>query len=87
MQLGVVGYDPWQTARNEGSYIVAGLSVPASAVPRYSAHANGFQANYILPAKDFLAYFKYYNEYLAFSRPQGRTFAFGFSWTRRISKA
>jgi hypothetical protein len=47
----------------------------------------GFQANYILPAKDVVLFFKYYDEYSAKARPQGRTIAFGFSWTLRIPKA
>jgi hypothetical protein len=39
----------------------------------------GVQANFILPAKDLAAFFKYYDEYYALARPQGRTIVFGFS--------
>jgi hypothetical protein len=44
------------------------------------------QANYILPAKDVTLFFKYYDEYSAKARVEGRTFVFGFSWTLRIPK-
>ena len=85
-QFGVVGYDQWQVSSNGGTYLVAGIPVAASKVPYYSVHAIGVQANYILPAKDFVAFFKYYDEYRAKARPEGRTFVFGFSWTLRIPK-
>ena len=85
-QLGVVGYDQWQVSSNAGNYLVAGLPVAASRVPYYSVHAIGVQANYILPAKDILLFFKYYDEYSAKARPQGRTFVFGGTWTFRIPK-
>ena len=85
-QLGVVGYDQWQVSNNGGTYLVAGLPVSASRVPYYSVHAIGFQGNYILPAKGLLLFFKYYGEYSAKARLQGRTFVFGGSWTLRIPK-
>jgi hypothetical protein len=85
-QLGVVGYDQWQVSSNGGNYTVAGIPVAASRVPYYSVHAIGVQANYVLPAKDIVGFFKYYDEYLAKARPQGRTIVFGFSWTLRIPK-
>jgi len=85
-QLGLVGYDQWQVTANGGNYLVAGLPVAASRLPYYSVHAIGVQANFIMPAKDFLAFFKYYDEYRALARPEGRTFVFGFSWTLRIPK-
>jgi hypothetical protein len=85
-QLGVVGYDQWQVSNNGGTYLVAGRPVAASRVPYYSVHAIGVQANYILPAKNLVAFFKYYDEYRALSRPKGRTIVFGFSWTLRIPK-
>jgi hypothetical protein len=85
-QLGLVGYDQWQVSSNGGTYLVAGLPVNASRVPYYSVHGIGFQANYVLPAKDLAAFFKYYYEYSAKARPQGRTIVFGFSWTLRIPK-
>jgi hypothetical protein len=85
-QFGLVGYDQWQVSSNGGNYLVAGLPVSASRVPYYSVHGIGLQANYILPAKDFLLFFKYYDEYSAKARVQGRTIVFGGSWTFRIPK-
>jgi hypothetical protein len=85
-QLGLVGYDQWQVTANGGNYLVAGIPVAASRVPYYSVQGIGVQANYILPAKDLAFFFKYYNEYSAKARPEGRTFVFGGSWTFRIPK-
>jgi hypothetical protein len=85
-QLGLVGYDQWQVSSNGGNYLVAGIPVAASRVPYYSVHGIGGQVNYILPAKDFVLFFKYYDEYSAKARPQGRTIVFGGSWTFRIPK-
>jgi hypothetical protein len=85
-QLGVVGYDQWQVSSNSGNYLVAGIPVAARRLPYYSVHGIGVQANFILPAKNVVAFFKYYDEYRALSRPQGRTIDFGFSWTLRIPK-
>jgi len=65
---------------------VKGIPVSANSVPYYSVHGIGFQANYILPAKDFLVFFKYYDQYSAKARVQGRTIAFGGSWTWKIAK-
>jgi hypothetical protein len=86
LQLGFVGYDQWQVSNNGGTVTVAGIPVPASRIPFYSVHAVGVQVNFILPAKDLSAFFKYYDEYHALARPQGRTIVFGFSWTLRIPK-
>jgi hypothetical protein len=85
-QLGLVGYDQWQVSSNGGNYLVAGIPVAASRVPYYSVHGIGFQANYILPAKNLALFFKYYDEYSAKARPKGRTIVFGGSWTLRIPK-
>jgi len=85
-QLGLVGYDQWQVTGNGGNYLVAGIPVSASRVPYYSVHGIGFQANYILPAKDFVLFFKYYDEYSAKARVQGRTIVFGGSWTFKFPK-
>jgi hypothetical protein len=85
-QLGLVGYDQWQVTSNGGHYLVAGIPVLASRVPYYSVHGIGFQANYILPAKDFVLFFKYYDEYSAKARVQGRTIVFGGSWTFKFPK-
>jgi hypothetical protein len=85
-QLGLVGYDQLQVTANGGNYLVAGTPVAASGVPYYSVHGIGAQANYILPAKDFSLFFKYYDEYSAKARVEGRTFVFGGSWTLKIPK-
>lgn len=85
-QLGVVGYDQWQVSNNGGNYLLAGIPVSASGAPYYSVHAVGLQANYILPAKSLLFFFKYYDEYSAKARPQGRTFVFGGTWTLKFPK-
>jgi len=90
LQLGLVGYDQWQVSNSSGTLLVAPgpppVTVPESAIPFYSVHAIGVQSNFILPAKDFVLFFKYFDEYRAKARPQGRTIAFGFSWTLRIPK-
>jgi hypothetical protein len=86
LQLGLVGYDQWQVTNNGGNYLVAGLPVAASSVPYYSVHGIGFQSNFIMPKKSVVLFFKYYNEYSAKARPEGRTFAFGGSWTLKIPK-
>ncbi len=86
LQLGVVGYDQWQVSHSGGTLTIAGIPIPEGSVPFYSVHAIGFQSNFILPAKNLLAFFKYYDEYHALARPQGRTIDFGFSWTFRIPK-
>jgi len=57
-----------------------------SLIPYYSVHAIGFQSNFILPKRDFLAFFKYYDEYRALARPEGRTIVFGLSYTFKIPK-
>jgi hypothetical protein len=82
-QLGLVGYDQWQVSHSSGT--IGGV-IPASAIPFYSVHAIGAQGNFILPARNLVAFFKYYDEYRALARPQGRTIDFGFSWTLRIPK-
>jgi hypothetical protein len=87
LQLGFVGYDQWQVSSNGGTVTVAGIPLPASRIPFYSVHALGVQSNFILPAKNLALFFKYYDEYRAMARPQGRTFVFGGSWTFRIPKS
>jgi hypothetical protein len=86
LQLGLVGYDQWQVSSNGGNYLVNGNPVRASSVPYYSVHGIGFQSNFILPAKSVVLFFKYYDEYSAKARPEGRSFVFGGSWTLRIPK-
>jgi hypothetical protein len=82
LQLGLIGYDQWQVTASSGTIGV----LPASSVPFYSVHAVGLQSNFILPAKNLNFFFKYLDEYRAISRPEGRTIAFGGSWTLRIPK-
>jgi hypothetical protein len=82
LQLGLIGYDQWQVTASSGTIGV----LPASSVPFYSVHAVGLQSNFILPAKNLNFFFKYLDEYRAISRPEGRTVAFGGSWTLRIPK-
>jgi hypothetical protein len=83
LQLGFVGYDQWQVSHSSGTL---GPGIPEFSIPFYSVHAIGVQADFILPAKNLAAFFKYYDEYHAIARPQGRTIVFGFSWTLRIPK-
>jgi hypothetical protein len=86
LQLGLVGYDQWQVSHSSGALSVGGIPVAESLIPFYSVHTIGGQSNFILPAKNLLAFFKYYDEYRALARPEGRTIVFGFSWTLRIPK-
>ena len=86
LQVGLVGYDQWQVSGNSGNYLVGGNPVRASLVPYYSVHGIGFQSNFVLPTKGILLFFKYYNEYSAKARPEGRSFVFGGSWTLKIPK-
>ena len=88
LQFGVIGYDQWQVSSNSGTLTLpAGIMVPASSVPYYSAHAVGMQANFIAPKAGLNFFFKYLQEYMASSPPQGRTFLFGGSWTLKRPKA
>jgi len=88
LQLGVVGYDQWQITDNGGRIPIGstGLTGPASALPYYSVHAVGGQLNYILPAKNFSLFFKYYHEYTAYSHTLGNAVVFGGAWTLLIPK-
>jgi len=86
LQLGLVGYDQWQVSSNSGTKTVAGIPVSQSLVPYYSVHAIGVQSNFILPAKNLAFFFKYYDEYRALARVEGRTIVFGGSWTLKIPK-
>ena len=78
VQIGLVGYDQWQVSDNSGTV--------ASLLPYYSAHALGFQTNFIVPPKRLNFFFKFYDEYSAKAHPQGRTIAFGGSWTLKVPK-
>jgi hypothetical protein len=82
LQVGFVGYDQWQVTSNGGTI----GQIPASAIPYYSGHAVGAQANLILPPHGLNFFFKYHGEVSAKARPQGRTIVFGGSWTLPIPK-
>lgn len=93
LQVGAVGYDQWQVSDNGGNIVEftgplgnIKIIVPANSLPYYSVHALGFQTNYILPTKSVNFFFKFYDEYKALARPQGRTIVFGGSYTFRIPK-
>ena len=77
LQLGVIGYDQWQVTPDGGT--LSG-GIPARLVPYYSVHAIGFQANFMLPARNLSFFFKCEPEYLAYAHPQGRTIVSGGSW-------
>lgn len=89
LQLGVVGYDQWQVTADTGTVPIGGTSLTADAslIPYYSVHSIGGQLNYILPTKNLVGFFKYYDEYLAYSHFQGTTIVFGFNWTVREPKS
>jgi len=82
LQLGFVGYDQWQVSANGGTI----GSVQASRLPYYSAHALGFQTNYIAMKDGLNFFFKYYDEVSAKAHTKGRTIVFGGSWTLPIPK-
>jgi hypothetical protein len=86
LQLGVVGYDQWQITDNGGAVPIGPIIVPAKFLPYYSVHAVGGQLNYILPAKNFSLFFKYYHEYKSYSATLGNTIVFGGFWTLPIPK-
>lgn len=83
LQFGVIGYDQWQVSDN-GGFVAA--SLPANLIPYYSAHAIGFQTNFIVPPKALNFFFKLEEEYRALARPQGQTVVFGGIYTFRIPK-
>ena len=62
--LGVVSYDQWQVTDNSGTVPIPGTSLTTdpSQVPYYSVYALGGQLNYILPTKNLVVFFKYYDE-------------------------
>jgi hypothetical protein len=88
LQLGIIGYDQWQVTANGGTVPVpaSNLTVNANLIPSYSVFAIGGQVSYILPAKNFAAFFKYDSEYRASAHFQGTTIVFGATYTFRIPK-
>ena len=83
LQVGFVGYDQWQVSDNGGTI----GPLPASLLPHYSAHALGFQTNYIATKAGLVLFFKYYNEISAKAHAEGRAIVFGGNWTLRTSKS
>jgi hypothetical protein len=77
-QIGFVGYDQWQVSNNGGT--------PANLIPHYSGHAMGIQSNLIAPKHGLAGFFKYYWEYAANARVQGRSIVFGLNWTYGFPK-
>jgi hypothetical protein len=77
LQVGVVGYDQYQTTQNSGLTKI---------LPYYSYHGLGVQSNFIMPVKALNFFFKYYWSYRALATTQGRTIVFGGSWTLRIPR-
>jgi len=86
LQVGVIGYDQWQVTANNGSFSLAGVILPASALPYYSVHAVGGQINYIAPPKNISLFFKYEHEYKSYSSLLGNTIVFGGTWTLPVPK-
>jgi hypothetical protein len=86
LQLGVIGYDQWQVTDNGGSFYLAGFVLPAKILPHYSAHAVGGQLTYISLPKNLSIFFRFENEYQAYSHTVGNTIVFGGAWTLRIPK-
>jgi hypothetical protein len=83
LQFGVIGYDQWRVSDDGGTF-AGGL--PASLTPRYSVHAIGFQANYVMPAIGLSFYGKFEPEYQAIARPKGRTIVFGGAYRLPVQK-
>jgi hypothetical protein len=90
LQVGVIGYDQWQTTANGGTIPnplpIGPPSLPASSVPYYAVHAIGLQLTYILPPKNLSFFFKYEHEYRSSMHTLGNTIVFGGVWTLKIPK-
>ena len=87
LQLGVIGYDQWQITDNGGSVPLGPLTVDASRLPRYSVHAAGGEATYIVPAANLTLDVKLEHEYVAHSHTLGNTIVFGGTWSSPYPKA
>lgn len=87
LQVGLIGYDQWQVTDNGGTFAIRNLVLPARILPHYSVHAVGGQLNYICLPKNLSFFFKFENEYDAYSHTLGHTIVFGGAWTLRIPKA
>jgi len=75
LQVGVIGYDQWQLT-NDTLTAPLGTTVTGPS-PYYSVHAVGGQANFIMPQKNFLLFFKYEHEYKSYAHTLGDTIVFG----------
>jgi hypothetical protein len=84
VQLGLIGYDQAQVARNHSNNSI--VDSFQRLVPFYYAHAGGLQANYIDLKHDWNVFFKYEKEYEAAAHPKGTTIVFGVVYTYRIPK-
>jgi hypothetical protein len=71
LQLGLVGYDQWQTTDKSGPNIT-----PAEATPHYRVHALGFASNVILLARKVTFGAKYFKEFSDKSTFQGYSLQF-----------
>jgi hypothetical protein len=68
LQLGIIGYEQWQTTDKTGPNITA-----AESGARYKANALGFAANVSLPARKLSLGLKYFKEFSNTSTFQGYT--------------
>ena len=66
IQLGIVGYDQWQTTDTSGPNVT-----PARATAHYRVYALGFASNVILPARKVTLGAKYFKEFSDKSTFQG----------------
>ena len=66
LQLGIVGYNQWQTTDKTGPTIT-----PAQAMARYRVNALGVAANMVLPVRNVSVGFKYFKEFANRSTFQG----------------
>jgi hypothetical protein len=68
LQLGLIGYDQWQTTAKTGPEVSA-----AQAGSRYAVHALGFASNLLLPERKVSLGLKYFKEFANRSTFQGST--------------
>ncbi len=66
LQLGIVGYNQWQTTAKTGPTVT-----PAQAMARYRVNALGLAANIVLPVQNVSVGFKYFTEFANRSTFQG----------------
>lgn len=66
LQAGLVGYAQWQTTDKRGPSVT-----PAQATARYRVHALGIASNLILPTRQVILGFRYFDEFASRSTLQG----------------